>query len=299
MARLHFATRPGFGLGALLRKDARAWDREPSRSMLDGINLHPHNVEESYEALTRTVAALQQFADPRAVFPEVYAIITRNVGLEIRSSTSVFRAPHWVSRLTGYFAERYFIALESSLHQRAPASLAWDIAFSEGRSGCTIPVLDALLGINAHINFDLAQGLYDNIVGSNAVGDPEQLDQYKHDHDAVNSILRASMPEIFDRLEIDYGCFLTQRLTQFGGRKYAMEFMLGTLQRWREEVWQDLLVLLNEERQIERERHIVHMNESSAAISRSMSVGARTRAFKQHRHVDSIRRFVSAFAAKA
>jgi hypothetical protein len=70
--------------------------------------------------------------------------------------------------------------------------------------------------------------------------------------------------------------------------------MLGKLQRWREDVWGDFLTLLNEPQASERERHILHMNESSAALSRRLSVGALAAAFKQHRPIDPIRRVVSA-----
>jgi hypothetical protein len=252
----------------LLRSDARLGYVAPTAASLRGIELAPVDVDQAERSLAQVVEVLRAHGDPRAVFPDVYGVITRNVGAEIHKRRSAFQEPAWLSRLAGYFAERYLAALGSSLRGERPASKAWAIAFAEGDHGHTAPVLDALLGINAHINFDLAQGLVDNVRAAGAAADPRRLERYKHDHDHVNLVLRASMPEIFERLELGYGCVVTRRVSRLGPRGPVTDFMLGILQRWREDVWGDMSVLLRaDEGEGEATRQLQRMNDRSAQIA--------------------------------
>src|SRR5688572_14840692 len=74
-------------------------------SLLSGIQLHPKNVEQALESLEQVTERLRARGDSRAVFPDVYGIITRIVAREVRRRTRFFQEPEWISRLAGRFAE--------------------------------------------------------------------------------------------------------------------------------------------------------------------------------------------------
>lgn len=210
---------------------------------LDGVDLHPDHVDAALRALDHTTTRLLEQGDPRAAFPDVYAVITRNVSRACREGR--FLEPNWIARLAGRFAELYFFALKASLAGRAAPGVAWQAAFGQ-RSGAPLATLDALLGVSAHINVDLAQGIAANIIAHGATSDHERLRRYRHDHDAVNEILRESMPEILERLDMRHACPLAHmmRLDARLERRLC-DLTLRMLAAWRDRVWDDMLDLLH------------------------------------------------------
>jgi hypothetical protein len=125
-----------------------------------------------------------------------------------------------------------------------PAS-AWQAAHDAALGGRTVPLHDALLGISAHINYDLALGIAENIRAHGTAGDPAALARYKHDHDAVNVILEASIPECLELLARRYGCGTTRLLSGTAAtRQVVVRSTLLMLEVWRERVWDDMLAVL-------------------------------------------------------
>lgn len=245
-------------------------------SLLDGIDLHPRNVDGALVGLNAVVARLSARGDSRAVFPDVYGVITRNVAREVRrGSEGLFLEPAWISRLAGRFAERYFQTLAWSLRGEAQDCAAWALAYRAAEGGHTEALDDAALGISAHINFDLALGLWQTI---EELGDksPERLARYKHDHDAVNALLAESLPEAVARLEERYGCTVTPWLR---GRALPVtrEVALFVLGRWRAHVWEDVLALVHAPDEAARQAVIQRMHQRSAGLGRVLSVGSELR----------------------
>lgn len=236
--------------------------------------MNPQTVSEALNSLELVTARLQERGDARAVFPDVYAVITRRVKATIEGSRGPgFLEPQWISNLAGLFCQYYLRALSASLAAAPQASAAWTIAFQSGDGGEGAPSLDALLGINAHINFDLAQGLYDNIVAHRAVKNPRLLGRYQHDHDLVNSILASAMPEILSILTRRYRCPLSSMATRTRSLEdAASRVVMFALRRWRDRVWGDLLEML--EAREPQGRAAVHsrMDRSSARIARVIVV---------------------------
>jgi hypothetical protein len=218
--------------------------RPPQSLLLVGIDTRPTEVDVALVSLDTIATRLRMAYDARAVFPEVYAVITRNVAAVIRAG-GVFLEPAWIARLAGRFAERYFEALIPSLTGAPVASTAWRVAFDAGRADARVPVRDALLGINAHINYDLAQGIADNIRAAGHADDARMLARYRHDHDAVNTILRASAPAIYELLLTRYACPVTWVATRNRHLNAAVTHgALRVIGGWRSDVWADMLVLL-------------------------------------------------------
>lgn len=240
--------------------------------LMVGIDAHPVDVDGALVALDTIATRLRAVGDARAVFPEVYAVITRNVAAAVRLG-GVFLEPAWIARLAGRFAERYFEALIPSFTEEEVGSDAWRVAFDAGAGGPSVPMRDAILGINAHINYDLAQGIADNIRAAGHADDAHMLARYRHDHDAVNTILRASADEVYDLLLTRYHCRLTWLATR--SRHVNGWLTVGAMRvlgGWRADVWEDMLTLLHAPGARARATRLRRMNRWSGNLARAVAV---------------------------
>lgn len=233
------------------RHERTASSRGPKESslqndVLDGVPLCPASVGEAYECLTTVGARLRAKGDPRAAFTDVYAVITRRVRDAIEGSAECpFVEPEFISRLAGRFCALYLAALRRSLNGDDEPISAWAAAAERKGSARTLPVQHALLGLNAHINYDLAIGLYDNVAFLGAAGDDARMARYQHDHDAVNAILEEAMPEVLSLLAERYGCPIADLVLRSGGLGRALcGGTIFTLRVWRSRVWRDLSAML-------------------------------------------------------
>lgn len=170
----------------------------------------PENIDEAIGCMQRTLTQFHEHHDRRAVFLRLYYIMTLEVhaainGLGAYEGRTVFLDPPWVEKLSGKFASLYFRSLDT--FGRDPSEdveRAWKIAYKVVRDGSSTVVQDALLGMNAHINYDLARAIASNL-------DPGELDDYptlqrrKFDHDQVNNLLLRTLGPVQEVLARDYG----------------------------------------------------------------------------------------------
>src|SRR2546430_9557684 len=115
------------------------------------------------------VAARDGFPDgaARRHFHSTYLRTTRAVGEEV--DRGGFLDGPWLERWDIAFAELYLDALDADL-PGAAVPAPWRIAFDTARTRPELPPLrHILLGMNAHINYDLPQALL-------AVITPEEFD---------------------------------------------------------------------------------------------------------------------------
>ena len=125
----------------------------------------PTSASQAFECLTTVSTRLREHADSRAVFPDVYAVVTRRVRDSISgAATGLFDESEFISRLAGRFCELYLRALQRSLEGDPAPCAAWATADRRKASARVLPVQHAMLGLNAHINFDLALGLLTNVL---------------------------------------------------------------------------------------------------------------------------------------
>ncbi len=118
----------------------------------------------------------------------------------------MFLEPAWISRLAGRFCERYLETLGWYDRGAAQDCGAWHIAYASTASRFTPPGQNALLGFSAHINYDLIFGIHATIVEFGHGDDRAMLARLKHDHDQINTLLRASVIEALARLTARHGC---------------------------------------------------------------------------------------------
>jgi Family of unknown function (DUF5995) len=80
----------------------------------------PATPEDALAALDQVVAGLAAANDARAVFPNVYAVITEKVIERLSDGSGYFRAPEFITMLVGVFTTRYLQTLNWSL-PRSPS----------------------------------------------------------------------------------------------------------------------------------------------------------------------------------
>jgi hypothetical protein len=126
---------------------------------------------------------LEAARDPARFFLGTYLRTTRAVGSAL--AADAFEDPAWVARWDVDFAGLYIDALEA--HRRADAvPEPWRLAF--GADPSLPPEAHLLLGMNAHINFDLPQSLL-NVMGPEDFAAADLLALRRRDHERIDHVL--------------------------------------------------------------------------------------------------------------
>lgn len=254
-----------------MEQTQRRFGPEISPDYLAGIDRRPANVHEALAALETLTARFRRAGDARAAFPDIYAIITRRVSEEVRKPKSRFLEPAWIARLAGRFCERYIETLAWSLDGTRQDNGAWACAYTAAARPATLPIQDVMLGLSAHINYDLALGIAETIREHGHADDAEMLARYKHDHDEVNALLEASIPEAFARLVENHDCQATA-LIRDRAYRLASWTAMQLLQSWRAHVWNDVLALLGARTEEARAAVVRKMNRRSTVINSVLGV---------------------------
>jgi hypothetical protein len=150
------------------------------------------DVDDARAGLRALQVAFEARGDRRAVFLSVYSRVTAAVADRIRRGE--FADPAWVSDYLVVFANRYREAVydyEAGAIDRLAD--AWRVAFDAAARGDSLVLQDVALGVNAHINYDLALTLAAVGVG------PNRAERYT-DHSAVTDVIRAVLDEAQDAL---------------------------------------------------------------------------------------------------
>ena len=141
------------------------------------------------------VARMRQRADElppelarRRFFLETYLRTTQAVGRAIDQGS--FEDPEWVEVWDVKFAELYLRAHDADLVTRAAEGSdvprPWRLAFAASPE---LPALaHVLLGINAHVNYDLPQALL-AVIGDDDFLDPQLMDKRRRDHERIDTVL--------------------------------------------------------------------------------------------------------------
>lgn len=153
--------------------------------------MSPAGDRASGSPITGVIAGMQHSLDRlpqrlghHRVFLSTYQRTTQAVGEAV--ARSVFEDPGWVERWDVAFADLYLTALDNQMAGRRPVSRPWRLAFAA--SADLHPLLHVLLGINAHINYDLPQATL-SVITDQDFQDPLLLDRRRRDHERIDSIL--------------------------------------------------------------------------------------------------------------
>ncbi len=136
------------------------------------------------------LAGLEAARDPGRFFLGTYLRTTRAVGVAL--DRGAFEDPDWVAAWDVDFAELYLDALEAHRKDADSVAAPWRLAFG-ARPGLP-PEAHVLLGMNAHINFDLPQSLI-RMIPPEDFTSPELLDLRRRDHERIDEVLASRVGE--------------------------------------------------------------------------------------------------------
>jgi hypothetical protein len=159
----------------------------------------PENIEQVIAEMTRRWLRLHRAGDWRAVFAKTYLRTTEKL-LEATRRPDIFNNPAWVETIDCHFAQRYFTA-EDLWEGDGNCPWPWRIAFQSARRKSTFVFQDMLLGMNAHINYDLPYSL-DATIPADAT--PDEIETYRRDNDRLNRTLVSIVNVIQDEIAEDY-----------------------------------------------------------------------------------------------
>ncbi len=184
-------------------------------------------------------AVLEQLpgGDPRRAFVSTYRRTTLAVGKKI--AAKAFVDPEWVERWDVAFADLYLAPLAADLAGR-PVPGPWGVAFAYARTDPGQPLLrHLLLGMNAHINYDLPQALL-AVISDEEFDDPEVRAVRGEDHRRVDDILSSRVSAEDAELDKAGGRrSVKDRLLQPANRAASRRF----LRESRRKVWANSVAL--------------------------------------------------------
>jgi hypothetical protein len=222
--------------------------------------MSPGTVEEALDCMDFGIKYFNQRGDRRAIFLFAYRVVTEQMRDAIRRHSVVFfHDPEWMSHLVGAFATLYFRSLRT-FERPFGEEKAWKLAHGLAISKSSTVLQDVLLGVNAHIKYDLPVALEQNL--RDAAHSQRELATREHDHDRANLLLARSITALRSAIQGSYGDSL--RVFDRGILHIDVHVadLVGRYNRWR--VWTDAVALLRAPSVARRQAIIQRMDINSA-----------------------------------
>lgn len=194
---------------------------------------------ETIEAVVETFRTLEQALyerkDRRAVFLSAY--LTMTLEIEKRVGERTYHDPAWVAAYAVAFANLYRVALlDFERGDVAKVAPAWRLSFETAQTRSNLILQDVLLGVNAHINHDLAFALVAVTI------DPER-ESRRHDHFEVDHAIRSATNAVQARIG-DLYVPLYRYLDRLLGR-YDEKVASFSVEKARLNAWKSAVSLAN------------------------------------------------------
>jgi Family of unknown function (DUF5995) len=143
-------------------------------------------IDDVIERMTALAEELRRDGDARLAFHGTYLRTTEAVARALRDGA--FADPEWVDRWDVAFAQLYLDALDAG-RRGDPVPEPWAVAFAAAAAQPGLPaVRHVLLGMNAHINYDLPQALL-AVISDAEFGDPQVRARREADHRRIDEVL--------------------------------------------------------------------------------------------------------------
>ena len=208
-------------------------------------------------------------ADDRALFLDCYRRMSENVLDAI--SCDEFADCAWVERLLHRFADYYFVALEAFEADPTAAPAVWRHAHLITRAPDVSPVQKLLVGVSAHINYDLVLTLDDLLRPEwTALTEAARRARYD-DHCRINAVIGRTIDTVQDEV-LGPAMPVMALLDHVLG---PVDEMLASLliSRWRESVWANTARLLVVDTPDERAREVRRIEAEALQTARLMCFG--------------------------
>ncbi|MFJ9712523.1 DUF5995 family protein [Streptomyces sp. NPDC101234] len=212
------------------------------------------NIDDVVDGLAGIVREAVDAGDRIGYFAALY----RQVTVEIRSAIHAgqFDDGARMDRFDTLFGNRYFDAYDAWRRDRS-GPRCWRETFGLLDDADTVIVQHLILGVNAHINLDLA-------VAAACTGPAEDIQALRHDFLLINDILAGMVLAVQDSL--DAVSPLLSLLDRVGGRtdERILDF---SVRQSREEAWHNAVLLAGQNEQ-ERAATIERLDVRATALAR-------------------------------
>lgn len=156
-------------------------------------------------------------------FNKTYLVITQRVRLEFGRGS--FDYPEFIERFDVRFAEYYLEPIRNYL-QGQPVAPAWQIVFDRAKRRHGSPFKLMALGVNAHVNNDIAL----------ALADCKALDVHQDDYFRINHYICSAINRVLDELADDHR---PQSSKHQMLKPFYKACMCRMIIRWRKRAWQN------------------------------------------------------------
>lgn len=186
-----------------------------------------------------SLATLWGPSDRRSLFVNAYRLMSLSTLDAIEGGE--FDDSAWVDRLLHRFADYYFDAVQGYSGEGGECPPVWKVAFDAAADEYVHPLRVLFLGINAHINYDLAFCL------AEVMGDWNELDDgyrssRRHDYHQVDNVIQHTVDSVQRSV-------VSPAAPEMG----LIDLMLGPLDEWlftrliagwRHDTWTDAVSIL-------------------------------------------------------
>jgi hypothetical protein len=193
------------------------------------------------EGIAGVVAAMQDRLDTltpaeetRREFLATYQRTTAAVGKAIDGGA--FEDPDWVDEWDVVFADLYLAAFDAERAGGEGVPRPWRLAFDAPAD--LAPLRQVLLGINAHINYDLPQALL-AVISVEEFADEGVLDSRRRDHERIDGVLSGRVAAEDAELETRSAVTLLDRALRPLNQRASKRF----LREARQKVWHNTMEL--------------------------------------------------------
>jgi hypothetical protein len=171
-----------------------------------------------------------------------------------------------VDRLLQRFAEHYFAALQAYDQDPLSAPQVWQIAHNFTRDADAWALQKLLLGVNAHINFDLVLTLDEMLAAEwDLLSEEERSGRY-WDYCYVNDIIAQTIDSVQDQVLEPAMPVMDLVDKLFGNQDERL--ISRMLTRWRDHVWTDAMSLLAAKRSDEQADQIRRVEAEALRLAR-------------------------------
>ncbi len=197
--------------------------------------------------------------DRRSIFLGCYALMTSNMLDALDAGR--FIDDDWVARLLRHFAEYYFDALELYEARNPITPRVWQLAHDTAQHARFMTVQQLLIGVNAHINYDLVFATAELLEPEWSTLTGEQREQRRRDYESVNSIIGETIDSVQDQILEPHSPWL-ELVDRLMGP--IDEWLISELiEHWRDEVWRQAVQYLETSTAEERAALRAHVETSA------------------------------------
>lgn len=207
--------------------------------------------------------------DRRSIFLGCYAMMTGNMLDAV--DTGRFADDAWVARLLQRFAEYYFEALELYEARNPETPHVWQLAHDTAQRETVMTVQHLLIGVNAHINYDLVFAVAELLSSEWDSLTAAQRAQRRADYDLVNAIIGETIDRVQDQILEARSPWLDLIDKLLGP---VDEWLISeVITRWRDEVWRQAVRYVETPAPDEREAQRHDIEAEALRLGRAILAG--------------------------